>query len=80
MRIILGVELATDEDDGEVSSILFMLYFSYLNYSMVPYEIIILEYYCGRQIGEWAGHSCDWCMGQPNQLQRPIAERVGTYI
>ena len=49
------MELATDED-REASSILFMLYFSYLNYSMVPYEIIILEYYCGRQIGEWAGH------------------------
>jgi len=27
-----------------------------LVYSIVPYEIIILEYYCGRQIGEWAGH------------------------
>ena len=41
LRIILGVDLATDED-REASSI---LYFSYLNYSMVPYEIIILENY-----------------------------------
>ena len=52
LRIILGVELATDEA-REVSSILFMLYISYLNYSMVPYAIIVLGYYSGR---EWAGH------------------------
>ena len=47
-----GVELATDEDRG-----LFGLCRGVcLNYSIVPYERIILEYYCGHQIGGWASH------------------------
>ena len=57
LRIILGVELATDEDRellacGGVC----------LNYSIVPYEIIKLKYIVlyiivvASQIGEWAGH------------------------
>ena len=56
LRIILGVELPIDED-REVSNILQMLYFSYRNYSRVPYEIIMLEYYC---VAYYCGRQPDW--------------------
>ena len=41
LRIILGVELATDELFGLCGGVC-------PNYSIVPYEIIVLQYYCSR--------------------------------
>ena len=53
LRILLGVELATDEDRE-----LFGLWGGVcFNYSIVPYEIIILEYYC---VAYYCGRQPDW--------------------
>ena len=62
LRIIFGVELATDEDRelfSQCGGICF-------NYSIVPYEIIKLKYILSHiivvasQIGEWAGPIAGW--------------------